>query len=310
MNRRRILAGAAALAAGALILTGCSDPLSANGDQGSDEVDSAAPIVVSSANFVESAIIGNIYAEALEANGIATERNLNIGSREAYIPALIDGSIDLIPDYTGNLLLYLDAEADVSIDADVEGELARLLEEQGLAMLTPADAQDTDTLTVTQGLADEWGLKSIADLVPHNDELIVAGPPEFNERTRGLPGLKELYGLAPIEFLPISDGGGPATVQALLDGTAHAANIFTTSPAIVENNLVVLDDPKGNFPEQNVVPVMNADKLTPDVQQVLDAVSAKLTTDELLWLNQMVSGDEKIEPKDAAVTWLEDQGLI
>lgn len=308
MLRRRASGIAVVAAAGALLLVGCSNPLSGgdDGDAGGDE----APIVVSSANFVESEIIGNLFAEALDANGIAVETKFNIGSREAYIPALGDGSIDLIPEYTGNLLLYLDPDADVSVDADVEGELAEQLDEQGLAMFTPAEAEDTDTLTVTKDLAERWNLTSIADLVPHNDELIVGGMPEFNERTRGLPGLKELYGLNPSEFVTISDGGGPATVQALVDGSVHAANIFTTSPAIIENDLVVLDDPKGNFPQQNVVAVMNADRATPEVQEVLDAVTAKLTTDELILLNQTVSGDDKVEPREAAVQWLQEQGLI
>lgn len=307
-RNRRAHATAAVLAVGALFLAGCSDPL--NGDGADSEADPAGPVVVSSANFVESEIIGNLFAEVLQANGVEVETNFNIGSREAYIPALGDGSIDLIPEYTGNLLLYLNPEADVSIDADVEGELAALLGEEGLAMLTPAEAEDTDSLTVTKDLAEQWNLESIADLVPHNDELVVAGMPEFNERARGLPGLEELYGLSPAEFMPISDGGGPATVQALLDGTAHAANIFTTSPAIVENDLVVLEDPEGNFPQQFVVPVMNADLVTPEIEEALNSVTAKLTTSELLELNRLVSGDEKVEPRDAAVHWLTDQGLV
>ena len=114
---------------------------------------------------------------------------------------------------------------------------------------------------VTRATADKWKLKSIEDLVPHNDEVVIAGPPEFKERPVGLPGLEKNYGFVPSKFEPISDGGGPATVKALLDGKVTAANIFTTSTAIPANDLVVLEDPKNNFPAQQVVPVAAEGKL-------------------------------------------------
>ena len=92
--------------------------------------------------------------------------------------------------------------------------------------------------------------------------------------------------------MAISDGGGPATVRALTDGTVTAANIFSTSPAIPQNNLVVLEDPKNNFPAANVVPLVNSQKKSDQLKTVLDAVSAKLTTEGLTQLNTEVSGNE------------------
>jgi osmoprotectant transport system substrate-binding protein len=306
-NTRKIAAIAVAAAAG-LAFSGCSNPVDSGGDSGDAKGDDK--IVVSSANFVESEIIGNLYAEALKANDIPVETKFNIGSREAYVPALTDGSIDLIPDYTGNLLLYLDKDADLSTDADVDGELAKQLEKEDLKMYDPAPAEDTDTLTVTSELAKKWKLKSIGDLADHNDELTVGGMPEFEKRDRGLPGVKDLYGVSPDKFEKLNDGGGPATVKALLDGTVDAANIFTTSPDIPEHNLVVLEDPKGNFPKQNVVPVISKNHDDPEVEKVLNQISEKLTTDELTKLNEMVSGKKKLEPKQAATTWLKDEGIV
>lgn len=309
MRINRISAGLAAIAAGALLIAGCSNPMESAGGDNSDSSSSGA-VTISSANFVESEVLGNLFAETLRANDIEVETKFNIGSRESYIPATMDGTVDIVPEYTGNLLLYLDPESDMSSGADVDSELGGLLKEKNLRMLTPSEAENTDTMTVTKKLADKWNLKSIADLVPHNGELILAGMPEFNERSRGIPGLTELYGIEAAEFVAISDGGGPATVQALVDGSVHGANIFTTSPAVDKFDLVALEDPKGNFPKQNIIPLVNTDALTPEIEDALNSVTGKLTTDELRRLNTMVEGDEKLEPKEAALQWLGDQGLI
>lgn len=300
--------GTAAAAVLTTLLTlgacGGGDPLS-----GGDESDGDGPLVVSSANFTESEIIGNLYAQALEGAGVEVETQFNVGSREAYIPALSDGSIDVIPEYTGNLLLFLDEDADVSTpDAIAEG-LPAALADQGLAGLQPAEAENKDAVVVTAETAEEWDLTDIGDLADHNDELTVAGPPEFAERAVGLPGLEETYGITASSFEPIADGGGPATVSALVDGDVRAANIFTTNPAIESEDLVVLEDPEGHFAAQNVVPVVREDRLSDEAQDALDAVSAELTTDDLIALNLRVSGDEKAEPATAATDWLEDKGL-
>jgi len=107
--------------------------------------------------------------------------------------------------------------------------------------------------------AKKWNLKTIADLAAHSPDVKFGAPSEFQTRTEGLPGLKAKYGLdiAPNNFVAISDGGGPATVRALIDGTVTAADIFSTSPAIPQNKLVVLEDPKNNFLAANVVPLVS-----------------------------------------------------
>lgn len=309
MKFKRSLALVAATAVAGLVLAGCSNPNDVSNDEAGSASDEGT-IVISSANFVESEIIGNLFSETLTDAGIEVEEKFNIGARESYIPALQDGSIDLVPDYTGNLLLYLDGNADISKDADIVGELDTQLSDIGLEMLEPSKAENTDTVTVSKETAEKWNLKSIADLKAHNDELILGGMPEFNERARGIPGLTELYGIKPKEFVAISDGGGPATVKAVLDGTVHGANIFTTTPAIDEFDMVVLEDPKGNFPQQFIAPVMNQDKVTPEIEAALKKLTDKLTTEEMIKLNTMVSGDEKLEPKKAASTWLKEQGVI
>lgn len=308
MRKQKLpLIAALSVVAGSLILSGCSNPTAAPSPSDSA---SGGTLTVSSANFTESEIIGNLYAEALKDAGFTVETKFNIGTREAYIPALSDGSIDVIPDYTGNLLLFLDKNADVSSPESILSALPAALATKKLSMLTAASAEDKDAVVVTRATAKKWNLKTIEDLVPHNDEVIMAGPPEFKERAVGLPGLEKNYGFAPGKFEPISDGGGPATVKALLDGKVTAANIFTTSTAIPANDLVVLEDPKNNFPAQQVVPVAAEGKLDDKAVAAIDAISAKLSTEELIKLNGQVSGDAKVEPKQAAITWLTEQGLL
>lgn len=126
-----------------------------------------------------------------------------------------------------------------------------------------------------------------------------------------MAGLKANYGLDVPEsrFVAISDGGGPATVRALLDGTITAANIFSTSPAIAEHDLVVLEDPKFTFPAGNLVPLVNAQKKSGKLKKVLDALSARLTTEDLTRLNAEVSGNNGVDPKEAAQKWLTDKGF-
>lgn len=291
----------------ALSTAGCGSSNPLGGGEISGDLRS---ITIGSADFTESKIIAEIYAQALEANGFTIKRQFGIGSRETYIPAVQDHSIDLIPEYTGNLLQYFDAETTATTSDAVLLALLKALPGE-LSILYPAPAEDKDTLAVSEATAREWNLKSIADLAAHSAQVKVGGPSEFQTRVTGLVGLKDKYGLdiAPANFVAISDGGGPATVQALTDGTVTAANIFSTSPAIERNNLVVLEDPENVFLAANVVPLVASQKMSNELKSVLDAVSAKLTTEALIQLNGSVEGNEGVDPDEAAETWLREHGF-
>jgi osmoprotectant transport system substrate-binding protein len=180
-----------------------------------------------------------------------------------------------------------------------------------LSMLTPSPASDTDTVSVSDATAQKWNLKTIGDLATHSAEVKFGAPSEFQTRTEGLPGLKAKYGLdiTPDNFVAISDGGGPATVRALTDGTVTAADMFSTSPAIPQNKLVVLEDPKNDFLAANVVPLVSSQKKSDQLKTVLDAVSAKLTTADLIELNTAVSGNAGVDPNQAARKWVQDNGF-
>lgn len=291
----------------ALITAACGSSNPLGGGSVSGDLKS---IVVGSADFPESKIIAEIYAQALEANGFTVGRQFGIGSRETYIPAVRDHSIDLIPEYTGNLLQYFDPKTTATSPDTVLLALFRALPGD-LSILTPSPAEDKDTVAVNQATAQKWNLKTIGDLAAHSAEVKFGAPSEFLNRTEGLPGLKKNYGLdvSPNNFVAISDGGGPATVRALVDGTVTAADIFSTSPAIPQNKLVVLEDPKNNFLAANVVPLVSSQKKSDQLKTVLDAVSAKLTTEALIELNSAVSGNAGVNADDAARKWVQDNGF-
>jgi osmoprotectant transport system substrate-binding protein len=300
-----VLAVLLALMTPAFAACGSANPL--GGGQISGDLKS---IAVGSADFPESKIIAEIYAQALEANGFQVGRQFGIGSRETYVPAVQDHSIDLIPEYTGNLLQYFDKNTTATTsDAVLIGLLKAL--PGGLSILYPSPAEDKDTLAVTAETAQRWNLKSIADLAAHSAEVKVGAPSEFQTRQTGLVGLKDKYGLdiAPANFVAISDGGGPATVQALTNGSITAANIFSTSPAIGQHHLVVLEDPKNTFLAANVVPLVASQKMSDELKTVLDAVSAKLTTEALIALNTAVEGNSGVDPDQAAAKWIKDNGF-
>lgn len=291
----------------ALIAAGCGSSNPLGGGEISGDLKS---IAVGSADFTESKIIAEIYAQALEANDFTVRRQFGIGSRETYIPAVQDHSIDLIPEYTGNLLQYFDPEATATTPDAV---LIALLEALpgDLSILYPSPAEDKDTLAVSEDTAQRWNLETIADLAAHSAEVKVGGPSEFATRVTGLVGLKDKYGLdiAPANFVAISDGGGPATVQALTSGAITAANIFSTSPAIEQSRLVVLEDPENVFLAANVVPLVASQKKSSELKTVLDAVSAKLTTEALIELNTSVEGNRGVDPDEAARKWIADNGF-
>lgn len=283
------LASAAALMTTAACGDSGGDPLSTGGD--STSAAAGGGITVGSADFPESALLAEIYAGALEAKGIKVTKRLNIGAREAYIPALQDGSIDLIPEYTGVLTQYFNKDAKATDSEGVYTELKASLPGT-LAVLDKSAAEDKDAVVLTKAKADELGVKSIEDLKGKSDQLTFGGPPEWKTRASGLPGLKKVYGLEFKAFRPL-DAGGPLTVQALKNGQVDAADLFTTDPNIAANGFVILEDPKSFFAAQNVVPLITKSKSNPTIEDALNAVSAKLDTPTLAALLTQVVTDKK-----------------
>lgn len=306
MTLKKLAALVAATTLG-LSLAACGgDPTDASGAP--DSQSSSDTITVGSAAFPENEILAEIYAQALEAKGVTVEKKLNIGAREVYIQALQNGEIDLVPEYSGNLLAYFDSESTATSGDGVTGALAGALPD-GVTVLDTSSAEDKDSLNVTKDFATANGLTTIGDL-KKLDGLKLGANPEFKTRAYGIPGMEKFYGITGVEFTAISDGGGPATLKALLGGKVDVADIYSTTPSIVENNLVTLDDPENMIAAQNVLPLINVEKASDTVTAVLNAVSAALTTEDLLDLNSQNQGDDKAAPAALAKQWLTSKGLI
>src|SRR6201995_4975187 len=175
------------------LATVCLIVACSNSDPPGEETRSMKSIVVGSGDFPESEIVAEIYAQALQVNGFDVGRRMGIGSRETYIPALKDHSVDLVPEYIGNLLQYFEPKSTVTMLDAVELELYKRLPGD-LSILTPSPASDTDTVTVTAETAAAWDLKTIGDLAAHSPEVKFAAPSDFQARVSGLVGLRQRYG--------------------------------------------------------------------------------------------------------------------
>lgn len=303
----RTATGALALGIGAALLAGCAsgDPL----DPGDGAADGGGDtITIGNQAFPESELLAQIYGQVLEANGYQVEYEAGIGSRETFVTALQDGSIDLIPDYSGNALVYADPDAEETSSEDVEAALPAALEPLGLAVTEAAPGEDSDALVVTPEFAAANDLETIGDLAPLSASITLGANTEFESRWR--EGLAEVYGFEGWTFKAIDDYGGPGTLADLLAGAIQVADIYTTTPSIAENDLVVLEDDKDLFAAQNVIPLLNADVLTDELAGLLDEVSALITTDVLLELNAEMAGDDKPSAADVATDWLTEQGLL
>ena len=298
-NKGRLALGAVVVGA-ALALSGCAsgDPL----DSGTDETASSGTITIGSQAYYSNEIIAEIYAQALENAGFTVKRDFNIGQRDAYLPSLENGDVDLFPEYTGNLLQFYSPDTKATTSDDVYAELKDALPD-GLTVLDQSTATDQDSYNVTKEFAEANNLKSLEDLASVKTPLTLGGNAELEERPYGPQGLLSVYG-ATVGF----SATGDTTVEDLLAGTINIANVYSADPRIQTENLVTLADPKGLFLASNVVPLVNAD-IADSIADVINAVQAKLTPEGLVALNVESTVDQK-SPEDIAKKWLEDNDLL
>jgi osmoprotectant transport system substrate-binding protein len=264
----------------------------------------AGSLVIGSADFTESELLADIYGDALQAKGVSVTKKLNIGERAVYWKAMQDGSINFIPEYNGSLLYYLVPTATAKSTSDVDSALSSAVGNQ-FTVLNAASAQDADTITVTKATADKYHLKSIGDLAPIASKLTFGAPAAFQTRADGIPALEKVYGVKFGTFTALS-ASGTIIVTSLRDGTINAGDIFSTDPSFAKYGFVALADPQNEFAAQNVTPIVASSKVTPTIQNTVNAVSAKLTTSTLAALDAEVgTGD----PNATAQKWLASEGL-
>ena len=289
MTRKRMTGLAGLTLTAGLVLSGCAT------GGASDE-----PIVVGSQAYYSNEIIAEIYAQALEGAGFEVERQFQIGQRDAYLPELESGAVDLFPEYTGNLLQYYAPDTMATQADEVYAELATALPE-GLTALEMSPATDQDSYNVTAEFAAANGLVSITDL-SGVDGLILGGNPELEERPYGPQGLLETYGVT-VAF----DATGDITVDALLEGVINVANVYSGDPRIADFGLVTLADPEGLFLASNVVPIASSD-VADAIAEVIDPISAALTPEGLVALN-LQSTKDQMSAAEIATEWLAANGF-
>lgn len=300
-TRTALTAGIAIVAA--LSLAGCASDSNPLDKPSADSGDTGGyTIVVGSQAYYSNEIIAEIYAQGLENAGFTVERTFNIGQRDAYMPEVESGNIDVFPEYTGNLLEYLDKEATATSPDDVYAALKDALPD-GLTALQFADASDQDTYTVLTSFADENELTSIADLSKLSEPATIGAAPEFEQRPYGPAGAKEAYGID-LKF----SATGQGTLEALLAGTVQVADIYSADPAFQTEDIVALEDPENMILASNVVPLVSSD-IADEVSEVIDAISAELSAEDLVAMNVQSTVDQK-SSADIAEAWLKDKGLI
>ena len=304
----------AACLALAVALTACT---SSRGNGSSPAGSPAGPpgrvISVGSFDFPESVLLAEIYGQALSAAGFQVKVLPDLGPREVVDPALMDGQLQVVPEYAGSALEFfsLGRRSATANAGAANRALAGSVAGRGLVAGRPAPAQDANALVVTAATAARYGLRSIADLATAAPGLTFGGPPECPGRAYCLPGLKRVYGLRFRSFIPL-DAGGPLTLQALTAGYIGVALLFTTDPSIPARRLVVLADDRGLQPAENITPLVRRDALArygPRLLTTLNTVSARLDTGTLRALDARV----EIAGQNArlvARSWLRAHGLI
>jgi len=293
------------LAIATLVIAACG------GGAGAPSSDRPA-IRIGSTNFSEQLIVGELYAQVLEAAGYKVERKFNLGAREVVIPALESGQIDFEVDYLATLLAFLDKTAKGSTDAATTAKtLDEKLKAKNLVQFDFAPAVDQNGIVVTKDTATRLNLKKVSDLTAVAKDLTFGGPPECPNREFCAQGLEKVYGIKFKSFKPL-DVGGPLTVTALEGKQIDVALLFTSDANIAVKGFVLLEDDKKLQLSDNVVPIVRkdiADKGGSDLRNRVNDVSKKLTTAELTELNKQVGVDKK-DPKDVARDWLKKQGLL
>lgn len=288
----------------AILISACTPSGSSNSNTGT--------IKIGSKDFTEQFIVAEIYAQALENEGFTVERKLNLGGTPIAQAAIVNGDIDLYPEYTSTGLLTVLKMNPIQNPDDIFQAVKKGYEEQfKLTWLQPSPFNDTQALAMTKAVSDQYGIKTYSELSKQAPNLILGGPAEFIEREDGIKGLQNAYG--GFEFKETKQlGTGSLRYQALLDGEVDVVVAFGTDGAIGGNDLVLLQDDKVFYPIYNVAPVIRQDTLQkyPQIAEILNKVAPLLTDSVMSDLNWQVDGPDKKEPAAVAKAFLQENGLI
>jgi len=268
------------------------------------------PVTLGSKSFTEQTVLGQLYAQALEAKGYQVELKANIGQTEIADKALTSGKVDMYPEYTGTTLSVVAQEKSKPKSEDEAYTAAkRFYESRGQTLTDPTPFFNSDGVAVKKDLATEEGLKSLADLKKLGARATIAGAPEFKTREEGLLGLQKVYGLSDLKFKPLAIG---LQYKALDSGDVNVIEVFTTDGQLEGEKYTVLEDPEKVFGFQNVAmvaPQKVLDAQGPEFVETINAVSEKLTVDAMRQMNAAVDL-RKNQPAQVARQFLEANDLL
>ncbi|MFD2258645.1 ABC transporter substrate-binding protein [Chelativorans composti] len=281
----------------------------------------SAQVVVSSKIDTEGGVLGNIIILMLEANGIATENRLQLGATPIVREAIKAGEIDIYPEYTGNAAFFYDrAGEEIWNDPTAGYEEAKKLDHDAekIVWLTPAPANNTWAIAVTNDVAQQSNLKTMTDFaswVNNGGEVKLAASAEFVNSEAGLPSFQKVYNftLSSDQLITLSGGDTAATIQAAARGTngANAAMVYGTDGGIAASGLVVLEDDQHSQPIYNPAPIIREEVLNanPQIADILAPVFTALDLTTLQELNGRVQVGG--EPSNAvAEDFLQTKGFL
>jgi osmoprotectant transport system substrate-binding protein len=264
-------------------------------------------VTVGSFNFSESAILGHIYGGALKAKGWTVKYRDNLGNREVVEPALERGDIDLYPGYAATELEFQNkGKGEATPDAGpTVSKLNTYLDPKGLKALNASPAVDQNAFAVSKN--GKWAsLKKLSDLAPVGSQLTLGGPPECPTRPFCQAGLEKTYGIHFKAFKAL-DVGGPLTKAALDKGDIDVGLITSSDSAYATGKYVQLEDDKHLQNADAVTPLVRTKTVTSDADSVLNDVSSKLNTDDLIAMNKKADVDKQ-DPDAIAADWLKSHG--
>jgi osmoprotectant transport system substrate-binding protein len=310
-NRTKLIRAIPALLA-MLILAACGNV----GDSGGSEGGGGGPtITVGSKNFTEQYILGELYAQALAANGFSVEKKLDLGSEQIADKALQNGQIDMYPEYTGtSLVAVLGYKGENPPTPEATYQKAKELyakRDPADTMLTPAQFNNTYGIFVRSQVAEQDDLKTLTDLAAVSPELTFVSFSEFQNRSDGYPNMQKNYeGLDFGDIKIVNSIGGPI-YQGVLQGEGDVGVGFTTDGQLASDELVVMEDPKNIWPFYYPAPVVRSDVLeqNPKMEKVLNSVSETLDAETMRKLNAQVD-IEREDPEDVAAEYLKEKGIV
>jgi osmoprotectant transport system substrate-binding protein len=270
----------------------------------------AQVVRVGSKNFTEQFIVAEIYAQALESAGIKAQTRPNLGATLIAHAALLNGDIDLYPEYTGTAMAHV-VKGDLSGSAEQTYDTVKNYYEKNLhlTLLDPTRINNGYAIVVLPETAVRYKLKTLSDLGPASKDLSFGAEGSFADRSDGLPGMSKVYGIHFKDFRNLAKLG--IRYSALTSKNIDVSFGFTTDWQIAADRLVVLDDDKHLFPPYFLVPVIREDTLArnPKIAEVLNRVSPLLTNENMRAMNAAVERDKE-EPKDVATQFLKAKGIL